>query len=67
MGLEIGADDYLTKPFSPRVLARMKAIFRRLEPRQQAREEDQPAEILQIGGIQADLEFPGQCGWRKSS
>lgn len=30
IGLEIGADDYLTKPFSPReVLARMKAIFRR--------------------------------------
>ena len=28
IGLEIGADDYLTKPFSPReVLARMKAIF----------------------------------------
>ncbi|MBO0423004.1 DNA-binding response regulator [Enterococcus plantarum] len=33
IGLEIGADDYLTKPFSPReVLARMKAIFRRLKP-----------------------------------
>ncbi|MBM7688720.1 DNA-binding response regulator [Enterococcus ureilyticus] len=33
IGLEIGADDYLTKPFSPReVLARMKAIFRRLTP-----------------------------------
>lgn len=33
MGLEIGADDYLTKPFSPReVLARMKAISRRLQP-----------------------------------
>lgn len=32
IGLEIGADDYLTKPFSPReVLARMKAIFRRLK------------------------------------
>lgn len=30
LGLEIGADDYITKPFSPReVLARMKAIFRR--------------------------------------
>lgn len=30
IGLEIGADDYLTKPFSPReVIARMKAIFRR--------------------------------------
>ncbi|MFD1318731.1 response regulator transcription factor [Loigolactobacillus zhaoyuanensis] len=33
MGLELGADDYLTKPFSPReVLARMKAISRRLQP-----------------------------------
>jgi two-component system alkaline phosphatase synthesis response regulator PhoP len=32
VGLEMGADDYITKPFSPReVLARIKAIFRRLE------------------------------------
>src|SRR5690606_15988865 len=30
-GLELGADDYMTKPFSPReVLARMKAILRRI-------------------------------------
>ena len=30
IGLELGADDYMTKPFSPReVLARMKAILRR--------------------------------------
>ena len=33
VGLELGADDYLPKPFSPReLLARMKAVLRRLEP-----------------------------------
>ncbi len=35
LGLEFGADDYMTKPFSPReVIARMKAILRRTEARQ---------------------------------
>lgn len=55
IGLEIGADDYLTKPFSPReVLARMKAIFRRIEPRHVQQEEVEPA-YLTIGQIKADL------------
>ncbi|EMF0197910.1 response regulator transcription factor [Enterococcus hirae] len=55
IGLEIGADDYLTKPFSPReVLARMKAIFRRIEPRHVQQEEAEPA-YLTIGQIKADL------------
>jgi two-component system, OmpR family, alkaline phosphatase synthesis response regulator PhoP len=35
-GLEIGADDYLTKPFSPKVMvARIRAILRRIEKRKQ--------------------------------
>ena len=55
IGLEIGADDYLTKPFSPReVLARMKAIFRRIEPRNNQIVEAEP-ESLSSGQITANL------------
>lgn len=34
LGLELGADDYVTKPFSPReLMSRIKAVFRRMQPR----------------------------------
>lgn len=37
LGLELGADDYVTKPFSPRELvARIKAIFRRMQRKEQS-------------------------------
>lgn len=62
LGLEIGADDYLTKPFSPReVLARMKAIFRRVDVKKEPTKEAAPEleatqELLTIGDITADLD-----------
>ena len=37
VGLELGADDYMSKPFNPRELAaRIRAILRRFEPSPQA-------------------------------
>ena len=46
VGLEIGADDYVTKPFSPRELAaRIKTVLRRTAPAGEAREEDSPVRL----------------------
>lgn len=54
IGLELGADDYMTKPFSPReVLARMKAIFRRGKGENDAADkEDEAEEVIEIGEIE---------------
>jgi DNA-binding response OmpR family regulator len=50
IGLEMGADDYLPKPFEPReLLARIKAVLRRKTPVNNA-----PAQTLQFGALEID-------------
>ncbi len=50
IGLELGSDDYISKPFSPReVVARIKAVLRRVG------QPVAPATILRLGNLQMDL------------
>ncbi len=50
VGLEIGADDYLPKPFDPReLLARLRAILRRSQPRR-----DGSPKVLRFAGLEID-------------
>lgn len=63
IGLELGGDDYVTKPFSPRELvARIAAILKRSQPKQQASDD---AAVVKIGPMLLDTprfhaEFDGQ-------
>jgi two-component system, OmpR family, alkaline phosphatase synthesis response regulator PhoP len=54
IGLEVGADDYISKPFSPReVVARVKAVLRRVERDRSAGVEG--AKVLHLGDLTIDL------------
>ncbi len=47
LGLELGADDYIVKPYSPReVVARVKAVLRRSSPEAQAAQRWQSGDLL---------------------
>lgn len=51
IGLELGADDYITKPYSPRVVvARVRALLRR------AQAEASPSRVLRVGDLVIDLD-----------
>jgi DNA-binding response OmpR family regulator len=56
VGLELGADDYLTKPFNPReLLARIRAVLRRIADQPAARSNDELRAVVEFAGWQFDL------------
>ena len=58
MGRNIGADDYIMKPYTIRnVIARVKSVLRRTSNLKNNNITTEPPKILQIEGLQLDLEF----------
>lgn len=61
VGLEIGADDYVSKPFSPReVAARVKAILKRLQPRVPPAAEPPAAGPFRFDELRQQIHYHGQ-------
>ncbi len=62
-GLKMGADDYVSKPFSQRLLIeRVKAVLRRAQPRDSAAAEDGKGTVLERGKLKLDPERH-TCHW----
>lgn len=54
MGLDIGADDYIVKPFSPsEVMARLRAVLRRLQKPEETKDMDN---VLRVGNLVVNLD-----------
>jgi two-component system response regulator ChvI len=63
LGLRMGADDYIKKPFSQRLLIeRIRAVIRRYETQSAADEEESSKNVIRRGGLMMD---PGRhlCTW----
>ena len=55
LGLKMGADDYITKPFSVRLLIeRIRAVLRRAEPVEEGEEEANKADMMVRGSLELD-------------
>ena len=63
-GLKMGADDFIRKPFSQRLLVeRVKAILRRANPKEAAQQKESEAKILERGLLKMDPERH-TCTWK---
>ena len=62
IGLELGADDYLTKPFEPReLLARIKSVLRRTRAPGDPAQNETPARYRNFAGFSLDLVARALC------
>jgi two-component system, OmpR family, response regulator ChvI len=64
LGLQMGADDFIRKPFSQRVLAeRVKAVLRRAVPKEASAAKEDTTKVLERGLLRMDPERHA-CSWK---